>query len=154
MTGLVGRQLALAAHPLCKAADPEQEGLKTAAIIELLDESGHEIGGRNRPQVLRTALNNSQDLFRIGANWTWFWIEPVDPEGEGLSGLALAEEAYRLMMRSDPERNGMHYEAIKQLLLDNGVIIRGTNSGKTVFRALSNAKQWFEWTKSATFRWK
>ena len=42
----------------------------------------------------------------------------------------------------------------RELLLDDGVIIRGTNQGKTVFSALSAAKRWFEWTSSGTFTWK
>jgi hypothetical protein len=48
----------------------------------------------------------------------------------------------------------VHYERIKELLQASGVKIRGGNPGDTVFTALQNANDWFEWTGSGTFRLK
>jgi hypothetical protein len=122
--------------------------MKAPAIVELLEQAGNAIGGSDHLQVLRSALNIARDRFRPGSDWTWVWIEPIEPEADGMSGVALAEEAYRLAMLHDPEREGLHYEKIKQLLIESGVVIRGGNQGKTVFTAL-NAWQWFEWIASA-----
>lgn len=154
MTAFVGRELALAAHPICRAADPDQLGLRIGEVESACLAAGVEIGGITPRQVLGTALNNSQDLFEQAAGGRWRWIEPVPSQGVGLSGLTLAEEAYVVAMREDPERSGMHYERLKQLLIDDGVIIRGTNPGKTLFGSLQAATQWFEWASSGTFRWK
>lgn len=154
MTALVGRALAVAAHPICREADPEQLGLRIADIESALGAANLEIGGVTPRQVLGTALNNSQDLFEQAPGGRWRWIEPVSSKGVGLSGLTLAEEAYVVAMREDPDRVGLHYEKIKQMLVDEGVIIRGTNPGKTVFGSLQAATRWFEWVSSGTFRWR
>lgn len=154
MTALVGRELALASHAICRAADPEQLGLRVAEIEAELVEAGVTIGGREPRTVLGTALNNSQDLFAQAPSNRWRWIEPMPTKGVGLSGFALAEEAYRLAMAHDPKREGIHYEELKRLLLDDGVTIRGTNQGKTLFGSLQAATRWFEWVSSGTFRWK
>lgn len=152
--GLVGRSLALAAHSFCRAADPVQSGLRNAEIERILDAAGVVVGGNVPRQVLSTALNGSQDLFVMAPGDTWRWIEAVPPRGAGLSGQALAEEAYRIAMREDPGQDGLHYEIIKSFLIDDGVTIRGTNHGKTVFRSLQLADRWFEWISSGKFRWK
>lgn len=154
MTELVGRALALAAHPLCRAADGERNGLTISEIEALLSPAGVTVGGRDKRKVLHTALNNSQDLFEQAPQYRWRWLEPRLPTGEGMSGRALAEEAYRLVISADPGRQGLHYEHIKTLLIEDGVEIRGTNPGKTVFQALNQAKQWFDWVTSGKFRWK
>jgi hypothetical protein len=154
VTALVGRALALAAHPLCRARDPGRAGLVVAEVEAALTSAGIDIGGKTPRQVLGTALNNSQDLFGQAPGSRWVWIEPIAPRGEGLSGLALAEEAYPVAMRLDPSRQGIHYETLKLALLDDGVIIRGTNPGKTMFGSLQGASRWFEWVSSGKFRWK
>lgn len=154
MTALVGRDLALAAHPVCRAADPDQRGIPIGEIESAVTSADIEIGGITPRQVLGTALNNSQDLFEQAAGGRWRWIEPVPSKGLGLSGLTLAEEAYVIAMREDPARLGLHYGRLKQFLIDDGVIIRGTNQGKTLFGSLQAATQWFEWVSSGTFRWK
>jgi hypothetical protein len=140
----VGRALALAAHPVCREADPEQLGLPVADLERLLITAGIEIGGTDPRRVLGTAVNNSQDLFQWVEGGRWRWIERVAPKGAGLSGRARAEEAYRLAMLHDPERRGLHYERLKQMLLDEGVTIRGANPGKTMYSSLLNAERWFE----------
>jgi hypothetical protein len=154
LTALVGRALALAAHPVCRTTDPDLRGLIIAEVEAALIASGIEIGGKTPRQVLGTALNNSQDLFDQAPGSRWRWIEPVASRGEGLSGLALAEEAYPVAMRLDPDRAGLHYESLKTALIDQGVIIRGTNPGKTMFGSLQAATRWFEWVSSGKFRWK
>lgn len=154
MSGLVGRPLAEAVHPVCRDVDPGQGGLRAAEIEAALAAAGVEIGGVTPRQVLGSALNNAQDLFEVAQSSRWRWIEPVERRSAVMSGIALAEEAYRLAMRHDPERLGIHYEMMKSLLLEDGVNIRGGNQGKTVFGSLQNAPQWFEWVASGTFRWK
>jgi len=154
VTELVGRELALAAHPLCRTADADQAGLTVSEIEALLSQAGVAVGGRDKRKVLQTALNNSQDLFELAPKYKWRWLEPRVAGGEGMSGRALAEEAYRLAISADPGRLGLHYEKIKMLLIEDGIEIRGTNPGKTVFQALNDAKQWFDWVSSGTFRWK
>ncbi len=151
---LVGRQLAQVAHRILEEADPEQRGLTIAECEAALLSAGIEIGGRVPRQVLGTALNNSQDLFEQAPGYRWRWIVPVPLPAGGLSGLALAEEAYILAMKHDPGRKGLHFERLKQLLLENGVTIRGTNPGRTLFGSLQAADQWFEWIARGTFRWK
>jgi hypothetical protein len=152
--GLVGRPLAEAVHDVLRKADPDQAGMTTGAVEAATVASGIEIGGRDHRQVLNSALGNAQDLFEGVPRLLWRWIERVVPAGEGLSGHALAEEAYRLAMNADPSRAGLHYQAIKQLLLDDRVIIRGPNPGRTVYMSLTQAKQWFQWEPSGIFRWK
>lgn len=154
MSGLVGRDLALATHPILRAADPDRVGLKMGPIEEALAAAGVEVGGKTSRQVLGTALNNSQDLFEQASGDRWRWIEPVVAEGPGLSGYALAEEAYRLAMINDPKRQGLHYGVLTKLLLADGVIIRGTNFGKTVFGSLYAADKWFTWSSGGIFTWK
>lgn len=68
--------------------------------------------------------------------------------------MALAEEAYLVLSREDPRREGLHYEEIKRHLVEQGVKIRGGNAGNTLFSALQNATQWFEWVGSGRFRLK
>jgi hypothetical protein len=154
MTGLVGRSLALASHPICQRLDPDQAGLTLAEIEVAVVAAGVEIGGSVSRQVLGTALNTSQDLFRQAPQWKWLWIEPVEPEGAALSGRALAEEAYRLATLRDPERRGVDYKDVLRWLQDEGVIIKGGNAGQTLYRAMHAATDWFEWIERATFRWK
>lgn len=154
MSGLVGQALAKAAHPIVRSADPDGRGLLIAEIEAAVLAAGIEIGGKSSRQVLGTAINNAQDLFKWVSENRWRWIEPVVPAGPGLSAFALAEEAYLVAIRHDPDQKGLHYEKLKQLLLETGVIIRGANPGKTLYSALLNAKQWFEWVSSGTFRWK
>jgi hypothetical protein len=154
LTALVGRGLALAAHPVCRAVDPDQIGLVIADVQAALVAAGIEIGGKAPRQVLGTALKDSQDMFDQAPGSRWRWIEPVARRGEGLSGMALAEEAYPVAMGLDPDRQGLHYGTLMLALIDRGVIIRGTNPGQTMFRALNGATRWFEWISSATFRWK
>lgn len=152
--GLTGRALALAAHPVCRVADADQHGLPIADLEAAVLAGGIVIGGKVPRQALVTALNSSQDLFEWVKPGRWRWIEPVEARGAGLSGRALAEEAYRLAILRDPDRKGLHYEALKKMLLDDGVIIRGTNPGRTLFGSLQTADRWFEWMSSGTFRWK
>lgn len=153
-SGLVGRALALAVHPVCRTADPNQIGLAISALETIVRDSGIEIGGTSPRQVLGTAVNNSQDLFEWVKGGRWRWIEPIESRGSGLSGIALAEEAYWLAMQQDDDRVGIHYGTMKKLLLAHGVIIRGANPGKTLFTSLQNADHLFEWVASGKFRWK
>jgi hypothetical protein len=154
VTALVGRQLALAAHPVLREHDADRQGLRATEIATLLDDAGIEIGGSEPRSVLGSAMNNARDLFEPAPGSRWLWIEPVEPKGPGLSGRALAEEAYRLAMLHDPTRQGLHYGKLSELLRDEGVIIRGGNPGRTVFASLQQADNWFEWVSSGTFRWK
>lgn len=151
---LAGRDLALASHPVCRDADPEQQGFLIGELETVVTRAGIRIGGKTSRQTLGTAINLAQDLFEWVEGGRWRWIEPKIPKGPGLSGRALAEEAYLVATLHDPDRNGLHYEAIKRLLIEERVVIKGTNPGHTTYSALSNAKQWFEWVSSGTFRWK
>jgi hypothetical protein len=154
VTGLVGRPLAVAAHPICRAADPGQSGLSIGEFEAAVLASGIEINGKDRRQVLGTAINGAQDLYEWIPSGRWRWIERVPSKGAGLSSVALAEEAYMLAIRHDPDRQGLHYEALKRHLLDSGVIIRGANPGKTLFSALQRADKWFDWSPGGIFTWK
>lgn len=154
MTALVGRPLAEAAHVVARKADPDQLGLPIGDLEAAVVAANIEIGGKAPRQTLGTAINLAQDLYEWVEGGRWRWIEPKAPKGPGLSGRALAEEAYRIAMLIDPDRKGLHYETIKRLLIEDGVIIKGTNAGHTTFNALNGAKRWFEWVSSGTFRWK
>lgn len=151
---LVGRALALGVHPIARAADPGQAGLPIADLEAAVVAAGIEIGGVRKRQVLGTAVNNSQDLFEWVEGGRWRWIEPRQPQGAGLSGRALAEEAYQLAVKHDPDRRGIDYNEMTKLLQSVGVIIRGTNAGRTVYSAMNGATDWFEWIGRSTFRWK
>jgi hypothetical protein len=154
MAGLVGQALAKAVHPVVRAADPSGAGMLLADIEAAATAAGIEIGGRSPRQVLGTEINNAQDLYKWVSENRWRWIEPVVPPGPGLSGIALAEEAYIVAMRHDPEGKGIRYNRLMDLLVADGVIIRGANPGRTMYSALLQASDWFEWVSSATFRWK
>jgi hypothetical protein len=149
---LTGRQLAETAYPVCQELDPEAKGLKPQVIHEALVARGIAIAGANPRQTLNSTLNKHQDLFKGGPNYTWVWTEPSYDPTQGLSGAALAEEAYRVMAVHDRDRSGMHYGKLLRLLLDEGVLIRGGNRGNTLFTALQNADHLFTWVGSGTFR--
>jgi len=149
-----GRPLAEAAHAICRNLDPDRRGLPLGDIVAALESSGIVIAGADRRKTLGSALNKHQDLFvRVGPA-TWSWTPPSYDPTKGLSGLALAEEAYLVLSRHDPKREGLHYEEIKRLLLEQGVQIRGGNAGNTLFSALQSGSQWFEWVGSGRFRLK
>lgn len=154
MSALVGRALAIAVHQVCRGLDPQQAGASIADIEAAAVANGVEIGGKVPRQTLSSAMNNAQDLFKWVSTGRWTWIEPGSAPTVGLSGLALAEEAYRIAMRSDPERQGLDYEALKALLVEAGVIIKGPSPGRTVYRSLVAAKRWFDLVSSGVFRWK
>lgn len=149
---LNGRRLAEAAYPVCQELDPEQKGLHLQAIEEALAQRGVPIAGAVARQTLSNALNKHQDLFVQGAQSTFVWTPPSYDPAKGLSGAALAEEAYRVVAVHEPARTGMRYGKILSLLLEEGVQIRGGNRGNTLFTALQNAKELFEWVGSGTFR--
>lgn len=151
---LTGRPLAEAAHVACRELDPDHRGLPLAEIEAALGARGIAIAGADARKTLGNSLNKHQDLFvRVGPA-TWSWTAPSYDPTKGLSGMALAEEAYLVLSRQDPERRGLHYEEIKHLLVEQGVKIRGGNAGNTLFSALQNAPRWFEWVGSGTFRLK
>lgn len=152
--GVLGRELAIAAHRVCQEVDPDQQGVPIAELEGELQRRSVAIAGPVQRKTLSTALNKHQDLFRRAGPATWAWTQPTFDPGVGLSGAALAEEAYLVMSRHPDGRTGMHYESIKRVLQDSGVKIRGGNPGDTLFTALQNASDWFEWTRSGTFRLK
>ena len=71
-----------------------------------------------------------------------------------MSGEPLAEEAYRLAIKHDPGRAGLHCEEIRRLLQESGVIIAPRNPGRTVFTPPSRADNLSEWVSPGTFRCK
>ena len=151
---LVGRRLAEAAHLICREVDEERHGLPVAEIESALKAKEIDVGGGDQRSTLSTALNKHQDLFARVGPATWAWTPQSFDPTKGLSGAALAEEAYLVLSKHDPNRQGLHYELIKKLLRESGVQIRGGNPGDTVFTALQNASQWFEWVGSGVFRLK
>jgi hypothetical protein len=154
MTGLTGQPLVEAAHAVCRELDPDRRGLPLVQIEAALTSRGIAIARADARKTLGNSLNKHQDLFvRVGPA-TWSWTPPSYDPRKGLSGMGLAEEAYLVLSRRDPGREGLHYEDIKLLLIEEGVHIRGGNPGNTLFSALQNAKQWFEWVGSGTFRLK
>lgn len=153
-TALVGRRLAEAAHLVCREVDEQRQGLPVGEIESALKAKDILIGGEEPRNTLSTALNKHQDLFARVGPATWAWTPPSFDPTKGLSGAALAEEAYLVLSKHDPTRQGLHYELIKKLLRESGVQIRGGNPGDTVFTALQNAGQWFEWVGSGVFRLK
>lgn len=152
--GSRGRPLAEVAHATCQEVDPNQQGLLVADTQAELALRSVEIAGTDRRRTLSTALNKHQDLFRRVGPSTWAWTSPGFDRRLGLSGSTLAEEAYLVLTKHPQGRVGLHYEEIKGLLQAAGVMIRGGNPGNTVFTALQNADEWFEWTGSGTFRLK
>ena len=154
MTALVGRALAEAAHPIARNADRGQTELPIGDFEAVVAAAGVEIAGKAPRQTLGSAINPAQDLYDWVEGGRWRRIEPKVPKGPGLSGQALADEAYRVATIHDRDRAGLHCETLKRLLIDEGVIIKGANGGHTLFSALNNAEHWFEWVSSGTFRWK
>ena len=148
---LNGRPLALAAHLICQGLDLGQTGLRPQVIEEALIAGGIRISGKNPRATLNSTLNHHQDLFKGGPKYTWIWTNPSYDPLRGLSGAALAEEAYRMLSLHDPDRTGMHYGKVLELLLEDGVEIRGGNRGSTLFTSLQNSDM-FEWVSSGTFR--
>ena len=154
MTPLMGRPLAEAAHAVCRDLDPEQHGVALVQIQRELVLREVLVAGSDTRKTLGSSLNKHQDLFRRVAPSTWAWTEPTFDPQVGLSGAVLAEEAYFVLSKHPEGRTGLHYENIKELLQTSGVKIRGGNPGNTLFTALQNADEWFEWTGSGTFRLK
>ena len=150
-SGLNGRPLALAALRVCQRLDPDQKGLKPQVIEQALIADEVRISGENPRATLNSTLNHHQDLFKGGPDYTWIWTNQSYDPARGLSGAALAEEAYRIMSLHDTGRVGMHYGSILEALLADGVEIRGGNRGNTLFTALQNSDM-FEWISSGTFR--
>ena len=151
---LVGFALAQAAHEFCCDADPDAEGLPVATIEEGVTSRGLTIGGANTRSTLNSGLNHSQDLFKRVRPGVWRWIEPTHDRHVGTSGAALAEEAYRIAIRNDPDQEGVHYGRVLELLLKEGTVIHGGNPGQTVFSAMNSADQLFDWIPPGKFKWK
>jgi len=151
-----GRALAQAAYSLMPRIDPGNEGRTNQLILDALLAEGVQPAGQDPRQTLRTALNLSQDLFRIGDGFTWVAILGVDPEraDPGLSGRLLAEEAYRLARLLDRARDGLHYESLKVALIEDGTLVHGPNQGQTLASALRNAPDLFEWLDRGRWRWR
>lgn len=147
---LFGDQLAAAAQAQARRLDPGRAGLHQSLILDAVLATGDTIRG-NAGTTLSTALNHAQHRFdRVGRGmWAWKETESTD----GLSGVALLDEAYLVAKRLDPAQKGVHYEQIKAAILADGVRIAGTNPGNTVFGVLSQDARWFEALGAGMFRW-
>lgn len=154
---LVGRALAEEAWSVAREVDPERLGLKVKAVETALAERGILLGGSGKPSVLSSALNGDQRQFEGLGRGFWLW-RPWSPEAglpsAGLAGASLADEAYPIARTLDPAQRGLHYGRIVSELQKSGVSIQGSNAGQTVYAALRDASDWFEWLGSGRFRWR
>jgi hypothetical protein len=147
---LFGDQLAAVAQEEARRLDPARSGLHQSLILDAVLATRNTIRG-NAATTLSTALNHAQHRFDRVGRGTWAWKETESTDG--LSGLALLDEAYLVAKRLDPEQKGVHYEQIKAALLADGVRIGGANPGNTVFGVLSQDARWFKALGAGLFRW-
>ena len=144
-----GRELAERAHRFARTIDPDRDGLHYRDLAESLSE-----GAEIDPMKVYSSLNRAHDLFTRRGRGIFMWkvAEGTDESTPTISGRALALAAQAYLHHADSANGGVHYQLIADGLVTGGHVLRGPDTGATMYNALNNAPDLFERVTSGVFR--